>query len=150
MSMPDENIIPYLALVTTTPLSQVEEIKKALELKTMNPKEAKEMLAKEVVKDFHGRAAAESAAAEFKKVFEEKQQPTDIPKVSVSKTELPLVDLIVEIGIAPSKTQARALIEQKGVKINGIVQEDPNKLISLKTEIMVQAGPRRFVSVKAA
>src|SRR3989338_7314553 len=138
MSMPDENIIPYLALVTTTPLSQVEEIKKALELKTMNPKEAKEVLAKEVVKDFHGEEAAQAATAEFKRIFEEKQQPTDIPKVSVSKTELPLVDLIVEIGIAPSKTQARALIEQKGVKINGIVQEDPSKLISLKTEIIVQ------------
>ncbi|MDP2664783.1 MAG: tyrosine--tRNA ligase [bacterium] len=150
MSMPDENIIPYLALVTTTPLLQVEEIKKALELKTMNPKEAKEMLAKEVVKDFHGKAAAESAAAEFKKVFEEKQQPTEIPEVSVNKTELQLVDLLLKIGIAPSKTQARALVEQKGVKINGIVQEDPSKLISLKTEIIVQAGPRRFVRAKGA
>ncbi|MDO8577273.1 MAG: tyrosine--tRNA ligase [Candidatus Wildermuthbacteria bacterium] len=150
MSMPDENIVSYLTLVTTMPLPRVEEIKKALELKTMNPKAAKEILAKEVVKDFHGEAAAESAAAEFKSIFEEKQQPKEIPEVSASRTELPLIDLIVEIGIAPSKTQARALIEQRGVKIDGVIQEDPGKLISVKKEIIIQAGPRRFMSVKSA
>jgi len=145
MSMPDENIIPYMTLVTSMPLLQIEQIDSGLKQKSINPKDAKEMLGLEIVKDFHGNAAAKIAAAEFTKVFSKKQQPTKIQKISLREKELSLVDLVVKAKLATSKSEARRLIAQGGVKISGVVQRNPQALITPTKGMVLQAGKRRFV-----
>lgn len=147
MSMPDENIVPYLELTTSLPIKEVGEIERQLKAGRMNPKHAKEMLARELVKDFHGKAAAEQAAKEFARVFAEKKQPEQIPGVQLKEKELALMDLLVKTKLAASKSEARRVILQKGVKINDAVQTDPSEIIALKKGTVVQVGPRRFVKI---
>ena len=145
MSMPDENIVPYMTLVTDVPLEQIEKIEKTMKLKTFNPKDAKEILGKEIVKDFYGAEAAKIVAQEFKELFGEKKQPEHIEEISLSEKKLELVELLVKTKLAPSKTQARQLIKQKGIKINGVVQSEPTEIIFLKKGMVIQSGPRRFI-----
>ncbi len=147
MSMPDENIIPYMKLVTDMPLDQIKKIEKELRAKKINPKEAKETLALEIVKDFHGKEAAQKAAIDFYTLFQKKQLPAEIPSVVVKSMALPLIELLVEIKLVHSKTQARRLVEQRGVKIDGAVQQDPKTIISPKKGMVIQVGPRRFVKI---
>ncbi len=148
MSMPDQNIVPYMTLVTNMELSEIEKIEKGLKAKTINPKDAKEILGKEIVKNFYGSAAAKIAATEFKRVFSKKQQPTKIPGISLREKGLPLVDLIVKAKLASSKSEARRLILQKGIKIDGEVQTDPAKIVAVRRGSVLQAGPRRFVRMQ--
>lgn len=144
MSMPDENIIPYLMLVTNVPLAQVAKIEKALQAKLMNPREAKELLAKEVVKDFHSKEAAERTAQEFNRVFRGKKQPAQIPEVRAGKGAA-LLEVMVKARLASSKSEARRLIAQGGVRVDGAIQKEWHAKVARGA--VLQVGPRRFVRI---
>jgi tyrosyl-tRNA synthetase len=147
MSIKDDLIIRYMTLVTDMPLAEIAGIER--EIKTgMNPRDAKIILAKAVVRRYHGEKAAEAAAENFKNVFAKNELPKDMPEVMVIDKEWSLVDLMQHAEMVPSKSEARRLIEQGGVKVDGAVIGDREAVIRPTDEMIIQVGKRKFVKIK--
>jgi tyrosyl-tRNA synthetase len=142
MSVADGLIQKYFSLCTNL---SWEEIKKIEELK---PKDQKMRLAHEIVKLYHGEKAAIAAAEEFNRVHSKGEMPTEIPEVIVDSHALTLVDLLVTAQLATSKSEARRLIEQGGVRINDTKKTDAAETVAIDNGMVVQVGPRRFVKIR--
>jgi tyrosyl-tRNA synthetase len=110
MSVADELMIKYFTLATRVPLSEIKELEKQAEA---DPRNTKIRLGTELVTLYHGKKAAEAAAKEFEKVFTHKEKPTEIPEYTVQATNI--IDVLVETKLAPSRSEARRLVEQGGV-----------------------------------
>lgn len=145
MSIGDDQIIPYLELATDVPLGEVEELQKQLESGT-NPKDVKQRMAWEITKLWHDEAAANRAKEEFESRFGGGELPSDIESMQVETGERDLADLLVEIGLAASKSEARRLIEQGGIRLNQNVVKDTQ--ITVNSGDVLQAGKRRFVKLR--
>ena len=128
-------------------MSKVEAIEKGLRAKTIHPLQAKKLLAVSVVCDFHGREEATKAEKEFTRVFQKKEVPSAIPSIHVQSKELPLSELLSKASLVSSRSEARRVVLQGGVKVDGIVQKDWNVLVPLKKGTVVQVGKRRFVKI---
>ena len=139
MSIPDELIRDYFALLTRIP---TEEVKKG------NPRDLKAKLAKEIVRIYHGEKAAKKAEEEFNKVFREKGLPSKIAAFETSKKVYLLVDLLFEAKLAPSKSEARRVILQGGAKIDGKVKKDWKEKIETEEGMIIQVGKRKFLKIK--
>jgi len=139
MSIKDELIGDYLELATRLPPTEIEEI-----LKISNPRDQKARLAKEIVRLYHGEKEAASAEGEFEKVFRNKELPSDTP---VFNFDLPkdIVYLLASTNIVSSKKEAWRLVNQKGVRFNDEVIEDPRKMIV--DEGVLRVG-RKFAKIK--
>mgnify|MGYP001619926325 CR=1 FL=1 len=135
MSMKDELIADYFELCTEVPVGEFKELA---------PREAKARLARELVGFYHGKVATEKAEEEFVAVFREGKTPEQIPSFKPAKTILSLIELVLEAGFSNSKSGARRLIEQGGVRVDGEMKRDPNFLVESKTGMILQAGKRRF------
>ena len=140
MSLPDELIVKYFTLVTRISMVQIEEIKQM-----PNPRDQKAMLAKEIVKMYHGEKEAQKAEEEFNKTFRDKNP--EFKQFKYNKQEVLIIQLLVDVGLAPSKNEAKRLILQKAVKIDGQVQEDWQKIIKTKLGTKIQVGPRKFLEL---
>ena len=148
MSMKDELILDYFELCTRMPLREIKQIEKEMRLKKVNPKEAKMKLAQEVVSLYHGKKEAIRAEQEFERVFKEKKLPAKIPETRIIKEKsLNLLDLLKKTNIASSKAEAKRLILQSGIKIDGEVQKDWRRRIRIKKGMLIQAGKRRFLKL---
>jgi len=145
MSIPDHLIVSYFELLTNIPLKSIQQYKKALQSKKINPGALKKRLAFEITKMYHARKEAEKAEEEFDRVFKEKKLPAVIPKIQIKEKFLNILDLLVKTKLASSKSEAKRLILQKGVKINKVLQEDWQKIIQIKKGQIVQAGKRRII-----
>jgi tyrosyl-tRNA synthetase len=149
MSIKDELIGGYLELATRLPQTEIEEIKEI-----PNPREQKAILAKEIVKLYYGEKEAVKAEEEFDKVFRNKELPSDMPIFETAQKNYPILDLLcLPAGrqatvLASSKKEARRLVEQGAVKINGVVEKDWKKIIELQDGMTIQVGSRRFVKIK--
>jgi tyrosyl-tRNA synthetase len=141
MSMKDEVMEIYFELATSLDLREAR--KKIKE----SPRAAKALLAKEIASLYHGKKAGESAEKEFEKVFKNKELPTEIPEIKIAEKEIAIADLLIKSGLAPSKSEARRLIEQRGVKIDGEIQSDAKKSVKIEKEMVIQAGKRRFARI---
>ncbi len=148
MSMRDELIGGYFELCTKIPLKEAREIERGLKVKKMNPRDAKARLAREIVKLYYGERAALSAEKEFNRVFREKKLPSKIPIFKISKKVLPILDLIFESGLASSKSQAKRLILERGVKIDGKVKTNWQEKIKLRGGMILRVGKRKFIKIK--
>ncbi|MBI2123681.1 MAG: tyrosine--tRNA ligase [Candidatus Wildermuthbacteria bacterium] len=147
MSMPDSQTVPYLTLVTDLPLSRVEEIGGLVRSKEMHPMEAKRLCAWEVVKDFYGRSEADKATEEFRELFHERKLPQSIPGFALKVKKLAPADLLCAVKLASSKGNARRLIEQGGVKIDGLVLRDEATPITAHKGMVIQVGKRRYATI---
>jgi len=145
MSIPDSLIGDYL-LFTNLSLKEIQKIKRGL-LKN-NPRQVKEELAKEVVAFYYGEEKARKAAEEFKRVFKEKKLPQKIPEIKIKEKKLNILDLLVRAKLLPSKSEAKRMILQGGVKINRKRISDWKTQIEIKKGIVIQVGKRRFVKIK--
>ncbi|MEA3344412.1 MAG: tyrosine--tRNA ligase [Patescibacteria group bacterium] len=143
MSMPDNAMFEYFELLTEVPLSEIEKLKKD---KT-NPRDVKAMLAREIVTFYYGSKKAIDTEEEFKKVFEQGNLPKDIAEIKIKEKELSLLDLLVKIKLVSSKTKAKQLVLQGGVKIENEVQKDWQKIIKIKKGTIVQVGKRNFAKL---
>ena len=135
MSMKDELTSHYFEFCTDVPQKEVVGL---------SPRNAKAKLAKQIVAMYHGGKAAEKAQQEFDRVFQKKQAPSTIKSAEVLEKSIKLNDLLVQVGLAGSKSEARRLVLQKGVKVEEVVQEDPEKMIQVKKGVVVQKGKREF------
>jgi tyrosyl-tRNA synthetase len=140
MSISDELMWRYYDLVTDLTPSEISDLKSQI-ADGKNPRDIKVNLAKLIIKDFHTQADADAAEDEFNRRFVKKEIPDEIEKVSISAQTYRLADLVVASGLVESKGEARRLIEQGGVKING------EKATSGAQEIKLDAGDSLVLQV---
>jgi tyrosyl-tRNA synthetase len=149
MSIPDELMGKYFELITDLNPEQIKELKGQIESGSFHPRDAKMLLAKTIVRMYHGAEAAEKAEQHFISVFQQGTMPEDIPAVEWNgNAELPLIDLLVELKLLSSKSEARRMIENKGVKLNGLKTEDTKLHVTVCDGLIVQVGKRKFVRIK--
>ncbi len=147
MSIPDHLIVDYFTSLTNVPTDEIRAISQSLVQEEVNPRDAKARLAKEVVKLFYGVDEAGAASDRFDQLFKEHETPEDIPEHKI-KSAMSIVDVMVDCGLAKSKSDARRLIEGGGVKMDGVVIENPEQLIEpSKSGVLIQKGKRHFVRV---
>ncbi|MBU5306381.1 tyrosine--tRNA ligase [Clostridioides mangenotii] len=146
MEIPDELIIKYYNLVTDVHPDEIADIKSKLENDEVNPRDIKMQLAREIVTLYHGTEAAIQAEERFKSVFQKGQIPADILTVDVNKDGLDITSIIVENGLVQSKSEVRRLVNQGGVKINGVKIADLNN-IQNESELVIQIGKKKFIKI---
>jgi tyrosyl-tRNA synthetase len=152
MSLSDELMERYFELVTPVSLEELRQIKAERAAGTVHPRDLKMRLARTVVEAYHGPEAALAAEREFVKVFQERDLPSDIPGFAVPGEMLRdgriwLPKLLVLSGLTSSTSEARRLIKQGGVKINGGRVTDPNAEVEPKPGMIIQVGRRKFVKL---
>ena len=147
MALPDEVVLSCFEHWTEIPLKEITRMKKDLQSKKVNPKDLKARLAQEIVTIYHNKEAANKAEKEFNRVFKEKKLPLKIPEIKIKKKTLDILDLLVQTKLVSSKSEAKRLILQKGVKINSKVQQDWQETIKLKKKIIIQIGKRKFIKI---
>lgn len=147
MNWPDSLIVLGLELCTDVSLEEIKEISNQIKQGGINPREAKAKLAREIVALCHNKEKAKRAEKEFNRVFKEKELPSQIPEVKLKEDTLAILDLLVKTKLVSSKSEAKRLILQKGVKIDGIVQDDWGKTVKIKKGQVLQVGKRRFVKI---
>lgn len=140
MSVPDALMPKYAELLT--------DLDPAL-LASQHPREAKALLARTIVADFHGPEAAAAAEAEFTRVFTKKETPEEIPEVRMARGPHRISDLMVAAGLAPSKKEAQRLLAQGAVEIDGM-RRGERESIELDRGVLMQVGKRRFARIVAA
>ncbi len=143
MSLPDEAMSNYFNLVTRWTPGEIAALEDAIRQGQMHPMEAKKKLAWEIVDIFHGSEAADAAAAHFARVHQQRELPQDIPEYALEEPRK-LIEVMVASGMAGSKSQARRLIRQKGVKLDGQVIADTEMTLTPGEQIL-QVGKRRFL-----
>jgi len=147
MSLRDELIFQYFRLLTDIPEKEIARMEKEIEKGKLNPRDAKEKLALEIVTIFWGQDKAKRAKEEFIKVFREKEIPKDIPTFFSPKSSYPILDLLLYLHLAKSKSEAKRLIKQGGVRIDKVVVKDPKKIVEVKEGMVIQVGKRKFAKL---
>lgn len=148
MSVPDELMIKYFDLVTDLSLETKNKIKKELREGVLHPRNAKMLLSKTIVRMYHGEEAAELAEENFKKVFQQNAIPEDIPTVQWQEQDhVSIVDLLVELKLQTSKSEARRMIKNGGVKLGGQKVNDIGFVVQVIDGLVVQVGKRKFVKL---
>lgn len=147
MAWPDELIIPGMELMTESSMAEICDIKEKIREMKINPRDAKANLAKKIIAMCYSEKEAESAEKEFIRVFKDNDLPENISEVSVGADNIPYTELVVLLHLASSRGEAKRLITQKGVKIDGRVNDRWQENIIVKTGMIVQVGRRRFARV---
>ncbi len=141
MSISDELMWRYYELLTDMSVAEIDSLKSRTANGDANPRDLKVELAKSIIKDFHSNAAADEAAAEFERRFVKKEVPDEIAEKALPSAVYRLADLLVETNLAASKGEAKRLIEQGGVKING------EKATAVGAEIELRSGESTVLQV---
>jgi tyrosyl-tRNA synthetase len=144
MSLPDKAMSQYFRLVTRYTVSKIGEIERGLAEGRLHPRDVKMQLAREIVEIYYGEQLAAQAEQDFINVFQQGSQPEEIPEFHY-QPGLPLVDILVASGLASSKSEARRLVAQNGVRLDGQILSDPSQ--PFPHPGILQAGKRRFVRV---
>ena len=148
MSIKDDLVLKYFWLCTDVTQEELDEYQKRLE-KGASPRDIKIELGKKIVAHYHSTESAKNTALEFEKVFSKKELPTEMPEYLAPVGEMTLLDIIVSAKLAKSKSDARRTIEQRGVKIDGIVSDDALALFKIHQDgLVLQYGKKTFVRVK--
>lgn len=150
MSISDQLMWSYWELLTDLSLEEIERLKSDTERGKVHPMDVKKELGMYIVERFHDRESAIWAREHFEKLFSKREIPDDIPVVSVSSLNIhngriELFELISLLKLAPTKSEAKRLIKQGGVKINGEKVHDFQLEVELSREHIIQAGKRKFV-----
>jgi len=139
MAFPDKMLPLAIELLTDLPVNIVEE---------KGPLEAKKKLAYDVTTQIHTVEEAEKAYAYFEKTFQKRETPEDLKTVKISESHLPLLDLVFATHLASSRSEAKRLINQKAIDIDGQEQNDPAKEIEIPDKgFVVRVGKVKFVKV---
>lgn len=167
MSISDPLMFRYYELLTDEPLSQIEKWKREVKAEKIHPKDLKSRLALSIVSDFWGNKEAKKASQEFERVFKNKELPSEIEDIEVrveSKVKvegklkaeeaggiksIPLLDLLVNQNIFPSRREAKRMVRQGGVYLDGQRIEDIAFKIDLrkKSDLILKIGKRKFYRI---
>jgi tyrosyl-tRNA synthetase len=147
MSLVDSVIMEYFTLTTDVPDAEITELERVMQAGAVNPRDLKMRLARDIVAQFHGADAARAAEAEFVNVFQKRELPSEMP-IFEMKQPMPIIDLVVTAGLAPSRSEARRLIIQDGVRLDDELVNKTDALIPAR-EAVLRVGRRKFVRLIA-
>ncbi|MDP3981628.1 MAG: tyrosine--tRNA ligase [Chlamydiota bacterium] len=147
MSLPDELIVKYNELLTDLPKKELDEIDQALKSGSKNPKDLKEEMALRIIAQYYGADLAQSARDEFNKIFSKKELPSEIDEVTLpykAGDQVWIVQLMQQANTVSSGSEARRLLKQGAVSIDGEVIKDEQTKVVMKSELILKVGKRRF------
>jgi len=146
MSTSDDLMWRYFELLTDLTPEEIQRLKTSDE----NPRNVKVRLAKLIIKDFHSPQVAQSAEDEFNRRFVKKEMPDEIEEFSAVAGNYKLIDLLVQTNLVASKGEAKRLVEQGGVKLDGekISNVQADIEINAGKDFVFQVGKRKFLRVK--
>ena len=147
LSIPDNIIFNYFELATDISKNELDEIKTFLSNKENNPRDIKRKLAKKFVEMYHNKDAAINAEEEFDRIFIQKGLPDEIPELKFDIELMPILELIVKVGFAPSNNEARRLVKQGGVSVDGEKVTDLNFIVYFDKEKILKVGKRNFIKL---
>ena len=147
MSISDEMMWPYMELLTDRTPAEIAKLKSDVTTGSAHPMDVKIALAQEIIAGFHGSAAGRNAADEFRRVFQERQAPQEVPEKRISAgPPKKLAALLAETGLAASRSDAERLIKQNAVDVDGLPANDVKMELSLTAgkNYLVRAGKKKF------
>ena len=144
MSLPDKAMGVFSRLVTRWTPDEIEKFEADIASGAIHPKDAKMILAKEIVTIYHNADEAEKAQAEFVRVFQEQGQPEEMDEYQLQEGQT-VLDVLVDSGLVKSRSQARRLIDQNAVKLDDQKLDDPFQ--EFPGPGVLQVGKRRFIQV---
>lgn len=147
MSLPDSAMAAYFRLVTRWTPDDIRRLEQQLASGELHPRDAKMRLASEIVEIYHGAQAARQAEEAFRRVFQERQTPEEVPVFRLRES-MPLLEVLVRSGLTTSKGEARRLIHQRGVRLDGQPLENVEHVLEAGTRGMLQVGKRRFLRLE--
>ncbi len=148
MSVPDPLMWDWLLLLTDLSPAEIATKKSAVAAGTLHPKAVKQELARALVAQYHGAQAAQEAETEFERIFAAGGAPDEIAEVTLVAGPA-LADLLVAAALVPSKNEARRMIEQGAVALDGERASDPRAVLPARTEpYQVKVGKRRFANLR--
>jgi len=146
MSLPDFAMVKYFELLSRLTPAEIAEIEAGLAAGTRHPRDTKMQLAREIVGIYYGDEHVAEAEAHFQRVFQRGDLPEDMPEITFDDAPL-LVDFLAAHGLAASKGEARRLMSQNGVRVNGQTVTEITTVLD-QPEAVIQVGKRRFVRAR--
>ncbi|GAB6281507.1 MAG: tyrosine--tRNA ligase [Ignavibacterium sp.] len=149
LSIPDNLIYTYFELATNISNDELNEIKNQLNNQKINPRDLKRKLARTLVEMYYDEQSAIEAEEEFDKIFIKKEIPDEISEMNWNREEkeIAIVDLLIETKLAQSRSEAKRLISQGGVSIDGDKISDLSTIVKLKNENIIKVGKRNFLKI---
>jgi len=148
MSIPDDLIIDYLELVTDVPDEEIAEFKVQMTNQSINPMVIKKRLAQEIVTQFHGAPAACEAEEHFAKVFQRREMPEEVVLLKTSvRHKSTLTAELTEAGLTRSRSEARRLLAQGAIEIDGKTITEDLEIAQIKKGSIIKVGKRRFAQI---
>ncbi len=145
MSISDDMMENYFTLLTNQPAKRIAEL---INPNKTHPKEAKVQLGKTIIAQFYNEKAADLAAKQFDKVFAQKQLPDDIPEIEISTEPITASKLLLACKLVSSGGEAKRMIKQSAVSIDGQKVNDPNTEVTPKDDMVIQVGKRKFARLR--
>ncbi|MEW6652512.1 MAG: tyrosine--tRNA ligase [Bacteroidota bacterium] len=149
LSIPDNMIYTYFELATSITNAELISIKNELADPSTNPRNVKRALARKLVEMYHSIQAGIDAETEFDNIFVKKGLPDEIQELIIENklNEIDILDLIVKVNFAPSKGEARRLVQQGGVTIDGEKISDYKEVVKLDHDMILKVGKRNFIKL---
>jgi tyrosyl-tRNA synthetase len=149
MSISDPLMFRYYELLTDVPQADITAMQERAASGSTNPRDLKVDLARSIVADFCGQAAAKGAAEEFDRIFAQREVPADMERVVVPRDRIPLLDLLTENNLLPSRGEAKRMIRQGGIYLDGQRAEDVALELELdkQPEVVIKIGKKRFYRI---
>ena len=148
MSISDDMMWKYFELLTDRSIDEIESMKANCESGGANPRDFKIDLAKSIIRDYHPAEEADIAEQNFVNQFSKGNLPEDIDEVRITSGDFKIANLLVETGMVDAKGEAKRLIKQGGVKVDGVKVEHAGIDVSIGSEqVLLQVGKRKFVRV---
>ena len=141
MSFPDETLIPAFELLTEAPLQWIKEQERLVQSNGLNPMDLKKQLALAIVKIHHGQAEAAATQKEFERVFQKRGAPEEAEVIKVKAGETDIIELLVNNSLISSRAEAKRLIAQGGVDVDG-------KKLEIKNHMIIKIGKRKFARLE--
>ncbi|MFW6172718.1 MAG: tyrosine--tRNA ligase [Elusimicrobiota bacterium] len=148
MSLPDDLIIKYMRLLTDIPEKSIKEYEDKIKNRATNPRDIKMKLAYEIVSFFHGENLAKEAQENFVSVFRKKKTPNKMPDIELKNDRINIIDFLVNHTNVQSRSEAKRLVMQNGVRYNDEVVSDINTEIDICDGDILRIGKRRFFKLK--
>jgi tyrosyl-tRNA synthetase len=147
LSIPDDLIYVYYELAADVSKEELAEIRKQLNDENFNPRDIKRRLARTFVRMYHSEESAKKAEEEFDQVFIKKEVPDDIEEFKITGNEIGIIDLILKVKFASSKGEAKRLVTQGGVSLNGDKISDPVTKLKIENGMILKVGKRKFIKL---
>ena len=151
MALPDHLLIQYFTLLTDVSEEEITEMERAMreDRDRVNPRDLKLRLAREITAQFHSAEAAAEAEEEFVRVFQREELPSELPTLVLENEEISPIDLLIATGMVESRSEARRLIDQGGVRLDGerVRGLEP---VQVKDGAVLRIGKRRFIRLRTA